>query len=71
MVVLILIGLVLSLELVNTAAEYVLDHFHPQQSEWIAHTKDIFAGAVLISAVVSALCGLLIFIPKIIQVLGF
>ena len=50
MICLILFALVLSLELVNTAIEAVVD----------------LAGAVLISAIISAIIGLMIFIPYII-----
>ena len=61
-----LFGLVMALELVNTSVEAVVDmvteEFHPLAK--IA--KDTAAGAVLIAAIMSAVIGFIIFIPKII-----
>lgn len=68
-VILFAIGGVLSLELVNTAIEKVVDletaEFHPLAQQ----AKDIAAGAVLIYAGISVTVGLIIFLPKIIRVL--
>jgi diacylglycerol kinase (ATP) len=47
--------LVLSLELVNAAIEYLLDHLHPGYSAEIGAAKDAAAGAVLIASL-AALC---------------
>jgi diacylglycerol kinase len=49
------IALVLSLELVNSAIEYLIDHLHPEVAPEIKPAKDIFAGAVLV-ACLGALC---------------
>jgi diacylglycerol kinase len=61
---------VLSLELINTALEYVCDiatrEFHPT----IKIAKDTAAGAVLICAIGSAITGCIIFLPKIIYQLN-
>jgi undecaprenol kinase len=48
-------GLVLSLELVNAAIEYLLDHLHPGYSPEIGAAKDAAAGAVLVASL-AALC---------------
>jgi diacylglycerol kinase (ATP) len=48
-------GLVLSLELVNAAIEYLLDHLHPGFSPDIGAAKDAAAGAVLVASL-TALC---------------
>lgn len=56
------IALVISLELLNTAVENACDALHPDYSEKIGAAKDAAAGAVLVSAVLSAACGLLIFL---------
>ena len=53
-----LFGLVISLELVNTAM--------PEKNEKAKIAKDVSAGAVLVSAIASAIIGLIIFVPKII-----
>jgi undecaprenol kinase len=46
---LIVTGLVLALELVNTALEHVIDHLHPEQHPMMKVAKDCAAGAVLIA----------------------
>lgn len=66
MVILLCTGFVLSMEMVNTALEQLCDVVHKEYHPGIKLTKDIAAGAVLVSAIVALVCGLLIFIPKII-----
>ena len=58
-------GLVLSVEGLNTAAEKIADFIHPEFHERIGFIKDIAAGAVFFAAVTafSILC--IIYIPKI------
>lgn len=58
------IGLVVSTEIMNTAIEAVLDFLHKEHHEDIGKAKDIAAGAVLLTAVVAGIVGLVIFIPK-------
>src|SRR4051812_48332121 len=43
-------ALVLALELVNAALEYLLDHLHPQFAREIGLAKDAAAGAVLLAS---------------------
>ena len=70
LVCILLFGLVISLELVNTAIEAVVDlctqEYHPHAK--IA--KDTAAGAVLISAIASVVIGLIIFAPKILSLVS-
>ena len=47
------VGLVLVTELVNSALETLIDHVHPDQHPEIGAAKDIAAGAVLVSSLVS------------------
>lgn len=63
-VVIILIGGMLSLELMNTAVERVVDLITSERHHLAKQAKDLAAGAVLIYAIVSAIIGLMIFIPK-------
>jgi diacylglycerol kinase len=58
------IGLVLIVELLNTAIEILVDFVSPQQHPKAGAIKDISAAAVLISALLSIAIGLVIFIPK-------
>ena len=60
------IGLVMSLEGVNTAIEAIADFIHPEYHKKIGLIKDIAAGAVFIAATAAIIIGLIIYIPKII-----
>lgn len=46
-------ALVLSLEMVNSALETILDRFHPEHDAATGVAKDCLAGAVLVSSVAS------------------
>ena len=61
---LLLFALVQSLELVNTALEATVDLVTEDRRPLAKLAKDAAAGAVLISATVSAIIGLMIFVPK-------
>ncbi len=58
------IGLVLSVEGLNTAVEKVADFIHPEFHEKIGFIKDIAAGAVFFAAMTAIVIGCLIYIPK-------
>jgi undecaprenol kinase/diacylglycerol kinase (ATP) len=58
------ITLVLVVELLNTAIEVLVDLVSPQQNQKAGAIKDIAAAAVLISALLSLIVALLIFVPK-------
>jgi diacylglycerol kinase (ATP) len=58
------IGLVMSIEGLNTAVEKVADFIHPDYHERIGFIKDISAGAVLFAAVTAIIIGLIIYTPK-------
>ena len=64
---LICIGIVLTAECFNTAIEKLCDRVTKEQDPLIRDCKDIAAGAVLISAVFSAIVAGLIFIPKVLH----
>ena len=64
MICLILFGLVMSLELVNTALESVVDLVTKERKPLAKRAKDTAAGAVLIAAIMAAIIGLMIFLPK-------
>ena len=65
MVCLVLFAIVISLELINTAIETTVDIAMPDINEKAKYAKDIAAGAVLFSAIISVIIGLIIFLPKI------
>ena len=66
---LVLFGLILSLELVNTAIEAVVDLVTEDKKPLAKLAKDTATGAVLIAAVMAAMAGLLIFVPKLVSLL--
>ena len=55
---------VIGAELLNTAIETTVDIAMPERNEKAKLAKDISAGAVLVIAIGSAIIGLMIFIPK-------
>jgi diacylglycerol kinase (ATP) len=65
-IVIFLIGLVFMAELFNTAIEKLGDSITSEYRETIRKAKDLSAAAVLIAAIVAALIGLIIFIPRLI-----
>ena len=54
-------GFVLSAEAFNTAIEIDIDLTSPEYHPYARDTKDVAAGAVLVSAVTAAIVGLIIF----------
>ncbi|SRX56086.1 diacylglycerol kinase [Aequorivita sp. CIP111184] len=58
------IGLVISIEGLNTAAEEIADFVHPDFHNKIGFIKDIAAGAVFFAAVTAVIVGCIIYIPK-------
>ncbi len=60
--------LVLSLELINSQIERVLDILRPDYSEEVRKIKDISAGAVLLFCLAAAVIGILIFLPYILAI---
>ncbi len=64
----VLFGLILGLELVNTAIEAVVDLVTEEYRPLAKRAKDAAAGAVLIAAIMAAITGLIIFIPRFLYV---
>ena len=65
-IVLLSIGLVMSMELMNTAIEYAVDMAMPEVHPLAKISKDASAGAVLVSSLVAFIIGLIIYFPKVI-----
>ncbi|MCK8479706.1 diacylglycerol kinase family protein [Psychroserpens algicola] len=62
------IGLVMGMEGMNTAIEYISDFIHPDRHDTIGKIKDIAAGAVFITAVAATIAAMIIYIPKIVLI---
>lgn len=72
-IILILIGMVWSAELVNTAVEELSNLIRDTEKlSYVATQKarDVAAASVLVMAIVAAIVGLMIFVPKIVVLFG-
>ncbi len=67
LVIVFTIGAVISLELVNTAIEAVVDMVTEEYHPLAKVAKDTSAAAVFVIAIVAAIVGIIIFLPKIIS----
>jgi len=69
--VIICFGLVLGGEVINSAIESVVDLASPEYHELAKKAKDCAAGGVLLFSIASFVIGCLIFIPRILSLLGW
>lgn len=67
LVILLLINFVIIMELINTALERVVDLYTTKYNELAKAVKDIAAASVLVMSLFSAIIGLIIFIPRIME----
>lgn len=66
-VIIMAIVIVLALELVNTALEKLIDFLNPQVHPTIKTIKDMAGGSVLVGALGAVIVGLVIILPKILE----
>ncbi|NTU69275.1 diacylglycerol kinase family protein [bacterium] len=69
MVIVFAIGFVVSLEVVNTLIEEIIDFVCIAKNGQVMIIKDLAAAAVLVAAITSMIIGAIIFVPKIIILL--
>lgn len=62
-IIILLIGIVITLELTNTAIEAIVDEFTERQHPGAKLAKDISSGAVLIISITAVIVGFLLFLP--------
>ena len=67
LVCVILIGLVMGFELINTAIECVVDMITTEENKYAKVAKDTSAGAVLVISLIAAIIGIIIFLPKVLD----
>lgn len=60
-------GLVLAVELVNTAGEELVDILCPEYDPRYGRIKDLLAGASLVAAIAAAVVGVVVFLPRILE----
>ncbi len=65
-VLILVVALVLSLELINSQIERILDILRPDYSEDVRKMKDISAGAVLVASIGALIVGTIIALPYLI-----
>jgi diacylglycerol kinase len=65
--IVICIGLVFTAEAFNSSIEILTDSIYKEQHKWAGQIKDIAAGAVLISAIVSIIVAGIIFTPYLLE----
>ncbi len=70
LILMISIFLVLIMELINTTMENLVDIVSPQIQEKARIVKDVAAGGVLMSSILSIIIGLFIFLPKILPLIS-
>ncbi len=69
-VCLLLFGIIISLELVNTAIENVVDLVTEEKKSKAKIAKDAAAGAVFVMAMIAVILGCMIFLPKLSSMVG-
>jgi diacylglycerol kinase len=68
-VVIILIGLVFSLELTNSAIETVVDSFTSEAHPGAKYAKDVSAAAVLVASLTALIIAIMIYLPHVLALL--
>lgn len=69
LILLLTIALVLALEMINTAIERTVDLATKEYKELAKVAKDVSAGAVLLMSIFSVIIGIVIFLPKLINII--
>lgn len=67
--VVIVIGMVFSAEIINSSLERTADFVKAERDDRKRDIKDLGAAAVLVCAMAAAVVGLIIFLPKIIEII--
>lgn len=67
LICLLFMGLVIGTELINTSIEAVVDLVSPEKNVLAKIAKDTAAGSVMVEAFFASVSGMIIFIPKIIE----
>lgn len=67
--IIVCIGLVVGMELMNTALESIVDLASPDMHHLAGRAKDCAAAACLVSSISALIVGIVIFAPRILQVL--
>jgi diacylglycerol kinase (ATP) len=69
LICILLIGLILAAEALNTALEFLTDLVSPDYHELAGKTKDVAAAAVLLLAIAAAIIGVMIFWQPVVELI--
>lgn len=69
LILILTITIVMSLELINSQVERVLNLFHPTEHPEIKLIKDISAGAVFLACLGALVIGIWIFLPQLLKII--
>ena len=61
------IGLVITVEIINSVIENMADFVSPEWHNMIKKIKDLSAAGVLVSSITALIIGLIVFLPKIVS----
>ena len=64
-ILVLIIGLVVLMEILNSAVERVSDVLKPRINSYVKEIKDIMAAAVMLASIIAVIIGLIIFTPYI------
>lgn len=66
--IILVIGLVILFEMINTAIEIDIDLTSPNYHPYARDTKDVAAGAVSVAVFIAGVVGMLVYLPKVIDI---
>lgn len=69
LIVCILIGMVFGMEIINSSIENLCNYLSPEWDDKIKKIKDLAAAGVLVTAITAIIAGIILFIPKLFQML--
>lgn len=61
---------VILMEIVNSAIERVTDILKPRIHDYVKEIKDIMAAAVMLASIFAVIIGLIVFLPKVLEIFG-
>ncbi len=68
LVLILMCGVVISLEILNSVVERIADFVSPARHPEIKKIKDLAAAGVLVAAITSVAIGLIVFLPKMLMI---
>ncbi|MDD5031681.1 MAG: diacylglycerol kinase family protein [Patescibacteria group bacterium] len=62
-ILILIIGLVVLMEIINSAIERITDVLKPRLDNYVKEIKDIMAAAVMLASIIALIVGLIVFLP--------